>query len=213
VALVGVTVIRLATMRNPNFLLRLATVVVAIAIAACGPSSKELSGAKTAHYKGDKLVMFGAIKATVAEKYHIAKSDENALGMQTVGRWFTPEGLAAGERNDDMRDVPDKSIQIALVVTMQPDGDDYVVNVKPLMIRYIAGSPKPQPLAEHDSSLPGWASGKVDELALEIHTALAQYEVKSLPGSVPPPAGPAPAPAPAPAPDSGSAAPAPAPAQ
>ncbi|CAN5577640.1 hypothetical protein BH11MYX1_BH11MYX1_30790 [soil metagenome] len=199
-ALLRVAVIRLAAMRNPNFLLRLATVVVAIAIAACGPSSKELVGAKTAHYKGDKLAMFAAVKATVSEKYHIAKSDENALGMQTVGRWFTPEGLAAGERNDDMRDVPDKSLQIALVVTIQPDGDEYVVNVKPLMIRYIAGSPKPEPVAEHDPSVPGWASGKLDELALEIHSALAQYEVKTLPGSVPPaapmPSSPATAPAP-----------------
>jgi hypothetical protein len=198
-------------MRNSNFVLRLATIVAAIAIAACGPSSKELSGAKTAHYKGDKLAMFGAIKTTVAEKYHIAKSDENALGMQTVGRWFTPEGLAAGERNDDMRDVPDKSIQIALVVTMQPDGDAYVVNVKPLMIRYIAGSPKPEPLAEHDLSVPGWASGKVDELALDIHSALASYEVKTLPGSVPPPMSPATPAAGSAAMAPGSSAPTPAP--
>ncbi len=194
-------------MRNPNSLLRLAAVFAVLAVVACGPSSKELSGAKTAHYKGDKLALFGAIKTTVEAKYHIAKSDENALGMQTVGRWYTPEGLAAGERNDDMRDVPDKSLQIALVVTMQPDGEEYVVNVKPLMIRYIAGSPKPEPVAEHDPSVPGWASGKVDELALEIHTALAAYEVKTLPGSVPPPAAGSAAMTPAP----GSPAPAPAP--
>jgi hypothetical protein len=195
-------------MRNPNFM-RFAMLIAALAIAACGPSSKELSGAKTAHYKGDKLVMFGAIKTTVAEKYHIQKSDENTLGLQTIGRWFTPEGLAAGERGDDMRDVPDKSIQIALVVTMQPDGDAYVVTVKPLMLRFIAGSPKPEPLTADDSSVPGWATGKVDQLALDIHTALAQYEVKSVPGATPPPMAPA---GPAPAADPAAAPPAPAPA-
>ncbi|HET9990982.1 MAG TPA: hypothetical protein VFQ65_20765, partial [Kofleriaceae bacterium] len=85
-------------MRNPN-LGRLAILIAALALCACGPSSKELSGAKSAHYKGDKLVMFNAIKTTVAGKYHIEKSDETSLGMQTVGRWYTPEGLAAGERN------------------------------------------------------------------------------------------------------------------
>ena len=42
-------------------------------------------------------------------KYKIEKSDETTLGIQTIGRWYTPEGLAAGERGDDMRDVPDKS--------------------------------------------------------------------------------------------------------
>jgi len=196
-------------MRNPSFS-RLAILIATLALCACGPSSKELSGAKTAHYKGDKLVMFNAIKTTVAEKYHIEKSDETSLGMQTVGKWYTPEGLAAGERNDDMRDVPDKSLRIALVITMQPDGDAYVVNVKPLMIRYLAGSPKPEPVAADDASVPGWATGKVDELAMDIHSALAQYEVKTVPGSVPPPA--APAPAAAPAADPAAPAPATAPA-
>jgi hypothetical protein len=197
-------------MRNPN-IFKFAMLVAAIAIAACGPSSKELNGAKTAHYKGDKLTMFNSIKTTVEAKYHLEKSDENALGMQTIGRWYTPEGLTVGERGGDMRDVPDKSIQVAIVVTMQPDGDAYVVNVKGLYLKFIAGSPKPEPLNSDDPYVPGWASGKVDELSLDIHNALAQYEVKSVPGAVPPPAA-APAPAPAaPAADpaaAGSAAPA-----
>jgi hypothetical protein len=179
--------------------------IAAFALVACGPSSKELSGAKTAHYKGDKLVLFNAAKAATESKYKLEKSDETALGFQTISRWYTPEGLAAGERGGDMRDVPDKSLAIALVVTMQPDGDAWVVHVKPLMIRYHAGSPKPEPVAENDPSVPGWATGKVDQLALDIHDALKQYEIKSVPGSVPPPAGPA---APAPDPGAGSAAPA-----
>ncbi|MEO8552047.1 MAG: hypothetical protein ABI678_18850, partial [Kofleriaceae bacterium] len=172
-------------MRNPN-LLRLAVLIAGAALLACGPNAKELSGAKSAHYKGDKLQMFAAIKTTVEAKYHIEKSDETSLGMQTVGRWYTPEGLAAGERNDDMRDVPDKSLRIALVVTMQPDGDAFVVNVKPLMIRYMAGSPKPEAVAAEDPSVPGWATGKVDEMAMDIHAALASFEVKGVPQSVPP---------------------------
>ena len=192
-------------MRNPNVCRLVA--ILAMAVIACGPSSKELSGAKSAHYKGDKLVMFGAITPTVAEKYKLQKSDETTLGMQTDGRWYTPEGLAAAERGGDMRDVPDKSLQIALVVTLQPDGDAWVVNIKPLMIRYHAGSPKPEPVAETDPSVPGWATGKVDQLALDIHDALKQYEVKTVPGQVGPPTG-----APAPAPDGSAAAPAPAPA-
>jgi hypothetical protein len=182
-------------MRNPS-LSRLAILIAALALCACGPSSKELSGAKSAHYKGDKLVMFNAIKTTVAEKYHIEKSDETSLGLQTIGRWFTPEGLSAGERNDDMRDVPDKSLRIALVVTMQPDGDAYVVNVKPLMLRYMAGSPKPESIGQDDPSVPGWATGKVDNLAVEIHEALKAYEVKTVPGMLPPPTTTAPGAAP-----------------
>jgi hypothetical protein len=201
-------------MRNTIIALLLAVA----GLVACGPSSGELKAAKTAHYKGDKVAMFQVVKQVTESKYHLQKSDENALGMQTVGRWYTPEGLAASERGDDIRDVPDKSLNIALVVTLVPDGDAYVVNVKPLMTRYHAGSPQPEPVPENDPSVPGWATGKVDSLAMDIHEALKQYEVKQMggvtpagPGAAPeaPPAGSAAAPAPAegPAP---AAAPAPA---
>jgi len=164
-----------------------------LAFAACGPSSGELKSAKTAHYKGDKLAMFNATKDAVAAKYTLQKSDENALGMQTNGRWYTPEGLAAAESGGDMRVVPDNSLNIALVVTLVPDGDAYVAQVKPLYLRYHAGNPKPEALKDDDISIPGWAQGKVDQLALDIHEALKQYEVKSMGGVTP--AGPGPAPA------------------
>ena len=88
---------------------------------ACGPSSNELKTAKTARYKGDKIAMFNATKDAVSAKYQLQKSDENALGMQTNGRWYTPEGLAAAESGGDMRVVPDNSLNIALVVTLATD--------------------------------------------------------------------------------------------
>jgi hypothetical protein len=195
-------------MRNPN-VCRLA-VVIALAAVACGPSSQELSGAKTAHYKGDKLAMFNAAMAVTQAKYKVGKADQGALGFQTLGRWYTPEGLAAAEDGQDMRQVPDNSLSVAFVVTLRPDGDAYVVDVKPLMIRYHAGSPKPEPINEDDPSVPGWATGKRDQLALDIHDALKQYEVQSVPAMMPPPSSAAPAPAvPAAAPATdGSAAPA-----
>jgi hypothetical protein len=179
----------------------IALLLAVAGLVACGPSSGELKAAKTAHYKGDKSAMFNIVKETTAAKYNLQKADEAALGMQTTGRWYTPEGLGASERGDDMRDVPDNSINIALVVTLVPDGDAYVVQVKPLMMRYHAGSPKPEPLTEDDPSVPGWAHGKVDQLALDIHAALKNYEVKQMGGVQP--AGPGTAPA---APAEGSAA-------
>jgi hypothetical protein len=198
----------------------IALLLAVAGLVACGPSSGELKAAKTAHYKGDKAAMFSIAKQVTESKYKLQKSDEAALGMQTTGRWYTPEGLAASERQDDIRDVPDKSINIALVVTLVPDGDAFVVNVVPKMMRYHAGSPQPEPLTPDDPSVPGWAQGKVDQLSLAIHDALKSYEVQQLGGVQPagPGATPAPAPAPAdgtapaPAPE-GSAAPAPAPAQ
>ena len=192
--------------------------MLAIAAVACGPSSKEVATAKSARYQGDKLELFAHVKAATESKYKVTKSDETSLGMQTEARWFSTEGLAVTPRGDnDMRDVPDKSINIALVVTMLPDGDNWIVKVTPVMARYNIGIPKPEPVKEGDASLPGWVEGKVDELSMDIHKELAKYEVKTVPGSAPPPT-PTPSPEQTPAsteaatPAAGSAA-APAPAQ
>jgi hypothetical protein len=180
------------------------------ALVACGPSSKEVATAKSARYQGDKLELFANVKAATEAKYKLTKSDETSLGLQTEARWFSTEGLAVTPRGDnDMRDVPDKSINIALVVTMLPEGINWVVKVTPIMARFNQGIPKPEPLKENDPSLPGWVQGKVDELAMAIHSQLAKYEVKSVPQMVQPATN-------TPAPDepsAGSAAPAPAPAE
>jgi hypothetical protein len=167
--------------------------LLTILAVACGPSSKEVAMAKAARYQGDKLTLFATTKAAVESKYKLVKSDETTLGMQTEARWFSREGLAQTPRGDDMRDVQDKSIYIALVVTLLPDGDAWIVKVTPVMHRYNQGIPKPEPVKEGDASLPGWVEGKVDQLALDIHKALARYEVKKL-GGLPPPPEPGPMP-------------------
>jgi hypothetical protein len=178
--------------------------LAAIALVACGPSSKEVAGAKTARYQGDKLQLFAAAKGAVEAHHKLMKSDETSLGMQTQPRWFSPEGLAQTPRGEgeDVRDLPDKSIKISLVVTLLPDGDAWVVKVAPVMARYNRGIPKPEPLKENDPSLPGWVSGQVDNVAMDIHSAMSKYEVKKVPGVVP--AGNTPPP-PAPDEPSGSA--------
>ena len=121
--------------------------VAALALAACGPSSKEISGAKSARYKADKLVLFNAAKSATEPKFHLAKSDETALGFETVGRWYNPEGQLAMEGNTN--DVgktghnsvyPDNSINLVIVVKLLPDGDAWVVQVSPVMARYHAGA-------------------------------------------------------------------------
>ena len=190
--------------------------LLALTLVACGPSSKEVATAKTARYQGDKLAMFAAIKSTVESKYKLTKSDETTLGMQSEGKWYSPEGMVitreggtgtktvdrgggvSATGNDSI--YPDNSINLALVVTMLPDGNNWIVKITPVMHRFRVGSPKPDPLREDDPSVPGWATDKVDQLALDIHKALAQYEVKQPGGMAPPPA-------PGPSPDEPSTAP------
>jgi hypothetical protein len=195
------------------------SIAAVIALAACGgPSGKDIALAKQARYQGDKLVIFNGVKSVTEAKYKIDTSDETALGLKTKPRWFTPEGLVSPGGDDNMKDTPDRSIRISLVVRLLPDGDKWIVEVIPAMERYFAGRPNTDKLDPKDPSVPGWATGQVDELQFEIHKALVQFEVKSPGGMAPPPtaapgadkpadpppadpnAGPAAAPAPAPAP-------------
>ena len=191
-------------MRNPN-VFRLAA-LVAIALGACGPSSTQIKAAKSAHYRGDKIAIYNAMRGAVEDKYKLDKSDETTLGLQTTGRWYTPEGLAASER--DTKDLPDRSINIVLVAKLLPDGDSWVVQITPVLMRYIAGRPNPDQLTPDDPSLPGYVGEKVDVLASAIHDALKQYEVANVPTGAPPPAaGSAAAPGAEPPPSPGSNAP------
>lgn len=181
-------------MRN----LYLGGLAIAALLVACGGSSGDVKAARTAHYKGDKMAIFNAAKSAVEQKYPLEKTDENALMFSTVGRWYTPEGLKASERMDDIREVPDKSIHIAYIVALRPDGDAFVVDIKPKMYRLHAGSPQPEPLTEDDISVPGFAHGQIEKMTVEVHDALKQFEVQSVPATVPAGTS-APAPAPAPA--------------
>lgn len=158
--------------------------------------------AKTARYKGDKLELFAETRAAVEIKHKIAKSDEMQLGIETAARWYTPEGLAANDTGD-VSTLRDKSLHYSIRVALVPDGDAWVVKVTPVINRYNRGIPKPEPVKEGDASLPGWVEDKVNTLALDIYKRLQKFEVKSVPGQVPPPD---PAATPPAAPAEGSAA-------
>jgi hypothetical protein len=171
-------------------------------IAACGgPSNKDVAMAKQARYTGDKIVIFNTVKTAVENKYKLDKSDETSLGMQTKPKWYTEDGILAPGSDEDYKQVPDKALRVVHVVRMLPDGDQWIVKDDPIMMRRLEGSPQPVTLDPKDPSVPGWATGQVDELQYEIYKALKPYEVKSTGGMAPAPAAPAPAPAaPAPAP-------------
>jgi hypothetical protein len=183
--------------------------LAALALCACGSSSKEIAMAKTARYQGDKLMLFAETKAVVEGKYELAGTDETALGIQTRPRWYTPEGLAQNDTSD-ISMFPHYSLNIAMAVQLLPEGDNWIVKVTPRILRYNKGIPKPEPVKEGDYSLPNWVQSRTDELALDIHKKLTKYEVKSVPQQVPAGNEPAPAPAPDPAADGSAAAPAPA---
>lgn len=152
--------------------------VVLVALVGCAASNRAVETAKAAHYRGEPVVLLAATKAAVATKYQVAVADETARRIETTARWYTPEGLGASAGGAaDLRDIPDRSIQLKLIVTLVPHGDDWSVSIEPSMLRYFTGRPNPDQLAPGDPSVPGWATGKVEQLYAAIHEALKSYEV------------------------------------
>jgi hypothetical protein len=152
--------------------------VLLLIVAACGGS--QVSAAKTARYQGDKQALFVAVKTATEAKYQVAQTDEATLTLQTTARWFTPEGLASSASDENINELPDKSIKLSFVVKLVPDADKWRVEVAPVMLRYNKGTPMPEKIASGDASLPGWTGGKVDQLLIDLHGALGQYEVKEV---------------------------------
>lgn len=199
-------------MRNLSVSVLLSSALLAALVACGGPSGRDVAMAKQARYTGDKLAIFNATKAAVEEKYPLEKSDETTLGMQTKARWYTSDGITAPGNDSDFRQVPDKAIRVVHVVRLLPDGDKWIVQDEPVLMRRISGSPKPEMLDVKDPSVPGWATSQIDELQFSIYKALKAYEVQTPGGMAPGPAAPAPAPAADPAAATGDA-PAPTPVQ
>ena len=157
--------------------MRIWIVLVVAALAACGASAKQVAGAKLAHYRGDPLVLFAAAKGATEVKYKLASSDETTLRVVTEGRWYSPEGLGLTATMDNLGNVPDRSIFLTLSLQLMTAGDAFVVAVTPTILRYHEGRPNPDKLAADDPSLPGWVSGRLDQLHLEVHDALRTYVV------------------------------------
>lgn len=189
-------------------------ILVVLAIAACGATNRDVALAKTARYKGDKLALFKAAKDVTESKHPLDASDETTLTVITKGRWFTPEGLVSnwkpGDQINGKDRLDDHSLNVQLVVKILPDGENWIVHVEPKYLEFRQGRPNLDPLKPEDPSIPGWARGKVDQLAYDIYTALKPFEVQGVGGVAPAPTPTAaPAPAPGPAGDPGSAAPPP----
>jgi hypothetical protein len=154
-----------------------------VAIAACGPSGRDVALAKTARYQGDKLAIFAAAKEATESKYKLEQSDETTLTIQTIAKWYTADGLVstwdpANPKEDKRTGVEDTHYNLRMLVKLAPDADKYLVVVEPTILRFKTGRPNADKLDVKDPSIPGWATSKVDELAFDIHNALGKYEVK-----------------------------------
>jgi hypothetical protein len=159
---------------------------LALAAVACGPSGKQVATAKQARYQGDRSQIFAVMQKTVAAKYKIQKADEAAFGLQTDNRWYSQDGQPVSGTLDDVANVPDRGLNISLVVELLPDGERHMISVKPVIVRYVKGHAQPEEVRDTDPTLPEWIHDRITELQLDLYKALQQYEAKGAAGSAAP---------------------------
>jgi hypothetical protein len=187
------------------------TLAACVALAACGASSAEIRRAKDAEYDArEYATVFEACKATMIESgYDLALEDVEHGILVSEWRWYSKEGAA---KKKDAPRIEDGAamFRIGVELARGPKGG-IIVHVDGGAQGYNAGSPVAQQFKHGDPREPTWVEGKIDNLAVGIHSKLSAVELK--PGATPAnsPAV-APVETPAAAPDAGPAEPPAAPA-
>jgi hypothetical protein len=147
-------------------------------VVACGPSSAEIKTAKTASYKAQPMEVLRIAMQTASETYKIGDANEEQLTFMTQPQWYSPEGGRESAGDQDFVQIRDHSIMLSLIVeVVAPAEDRVMVRVTPKTFQHVSGSPKPRELRPDDPNLPGWVTGRAEQLQLDIHKRLQQYAV------------------------------------
>lgn len=155
--------------------------VTVLVMAGCGPSSAEIKTAKQTTYVGDAAEIFNDVQQVVAETYKIgdAGRTDEAFRLVTQEQWYSPEGGRQSAGQGDFVQLVDRSVMLQLIVDVVPTASDRaVIQVVPRTFQHISGSPKPRELAPDDPNIPGWVTGRVDQLHHDIYKGLQKYVVK-----------------------------------
>lgn len=150
-------------------------VVMMFALVACGPSATQVHTARTARYQVSAPEAFRAgVEALEAGGYRIRVLDDGANQAITVARWYESDGTYADKTlgAEGQVGVGEGDIRLAIELAVVTDGGNgVVVQLVPRLQEYKAGM-KPMPIPPDSPQVPGWVTGKLDNLYLAIHDRL-----------------------------------------
>lgn len=148
--------------------------VLAISVAACGPSSGQIRAAKSAQYDAPAKSVLDVALQVAQRTYKVGAMDFETLTFATVPQWYTREGGRISPTNDgvngDFVSAGGGDVQVTLFVKVkQVEGGQMLVVVTARTYELISGSPQPRELLPDDPNLPPWVLGRIDSLSIEIH--------------------------------------------
>lgn len=161
----------------------LGTVLVAVALAlagGCGPSSGQIREAREARYPGERAEVFRLAVAAVEASQPVEAADADAGTIVTTARWYEPDGSYLGtgdvDRQGGMRVATAAgSVQLGFRVLIVDKEPPFQVRVEPMAAQMRANYSAPYVYLPDDPAMPGWISGKVDNLQLDVHARLSRW--------------------------------------
>ncbi|MGE5187148.1 MAG: hypothetical protein ACM31C_34100 [Acidobacteriota bacterium] len=155
-------------------------ILIVAMVAACGPSASEVKTAKTTTYNADpQVILKAAMQAAEAEHYKLGEIDQENTRFATVPKYFTREGSERTPGAGDYVQLGDRAVSVTFIVTVSGTPPIVAVDVTPKTFQVLAGSPQPRELKPDDPNLPGFVTGRVDELSLAIYQRAKPYALAS----------------------------------
>lgn len=144
--------------------------VLAVAVIGCGgASAKQVEVAHQARYRTPPETMYAIALEAARESYTITDEQPASGWFQTLGTWYAPNGAIEPNSTTGNPLVHDGSILVGLLIQIQASGGLVAVTVTPVAERYRQGRADNEKVAATDPTLPRWALGKADSLAVKIY--------------------------------------------
>ncbi len=153
---------------------------IVVIAAACGPSAAEVRTAQHTAYDAEpQVILKAAMQAAEDEHYQIAEVDQANATFTTVPKYFTKEGGARTAGAGNWVLIGDRGVSLVMIVTVTGGTPPVSVDVTPRTFQVMEGSPQPRELKPDDPNLPGFVTGRVEQLSLAIYERAKPYAVAS----------------------------------
>lgn len=158
-------------------------VLAVFALIACGPSAAQIKTARTARYHADASVVFQAgVAALKANDYKVEQADPVTGRASTTGKWYEVDGTSMSRDSRGQAQMTSAGgILLSVEIAVQVDAGSFWVDVIPHVLQARSGYSAPLELKPDDPAMPGWVSGKLDNIYVSIYDGLKQYAAQ--PGS------------------------------
>lgn len=155
---------------------------VVLALVGCGPSAAEVRTAHNARYRKSPSELYAIARETAEQDYKIGEDDPANHRFATTRQWYSPEGGRQSPGAGNYAQLDDHSVNLSLVVSVvEGDMGTSRVEIEPVVLQYMAGSPQPRPLASDDPNMPPWIHGRVESLELAIYKSAKASAVEMTP--------------------------------